>query len=157
MKGTEILVSSHPHGIFLEGIIGDTSSPGTHMQIKAATAMIGGEPTWVAANIGTDGAPALIAVLLSDRLQGKTATDAYVFGTRCFLYCPIAGEDMNVLVGEGAGTANTFAIGDQFMLDSDVGVVIPKSGSPVSVPWICMETNTQVTASTLVWCRYTGH
>lgn len=155
-KGNTIVVASNPRGMFLEGKINDTSKPGTLMQIRA-TALVNSEPVWEAASIGTDGAPALIAVLREDYLQGKTVTDAYVAGTRCFIYCPVAGEDINVLVGEGAGTANTFAIGDKFMLDSDAGVLIPSSGSPVSVPFVCMEVVTQVAGSNLTWCKCTGH
>jgi hypothetical protein len=155
-KGNLIVVSSNPKGVFLEGTIDDTSKPGTLMQIEAK-AFLNGEPFWQAASIGTDGFPALIAVLREDILQGFLPTQAYVSGTRCFLYCPAMGEDVNVLVGEGAGTANTFAIGDYFMLDSDAGVLIPASGSPASRPFQCMETVTQVAGSNLTWCKYTGH
>jgi hypothetical protein len=156
-KGNEIIVSSDPRGVFMEGIIGDTSKPGTLMQIQAGTAPKAGRFTWIAASIGTDGKASLIAVLLPDSLQGKLATDAYVSGTRCFLYCPEGGEDLNVLVGEGAGTSNTFAIGDRFTLDSDVGILIPAAGTEASQPFICLETFTQVTSPQLVWCKYTDH
>lgn len=156
-RGNEIIVSADPQGKFLEGIISGTPKPGTLMQLKAGVAMKGGRFTWEAATpVGGDGKPSIVAVLLADNLQGKTATDAYVTGTRCFLYCPIAGEDLNVLVGEGAGTANTFAVGDYLMLDAEDGILIPSS-SPVSAPFIVLETETQVTGSTLVWCKYSGH
>lgn len=155
-KGQDVVVSSNPKGQFLEGIIGDTSKPGTVMQIKAATVPVGGRHTWIAAAVGTDGLPGIIAVLRPDHLQGKTITDAYVSGTRCFLYCPIAGEEVNVLLDEGAGTSNTIAIGDRFMLDAEDGICVPASGTPSSVPFIAMEAYTNVAGSQLTWCTFTG-
>jgi len=157
MKGNTIVLTSNPKGLFLEGIIGDTSLPGTAMQLKAATDAIVGRPTWVAASIGTDGAPQAIFILREDDLQGKTVADAYVNGTRCFLYGPIAGEELNIRVGEGAGTSNTFNVGDKLMLDSDTGTFIPSTGTPQSVPFQVMEHDVQVAANVLVWCMYTGH
>jgi hypothetical protein len=157
MKGNTIVLTSNPKGLFLEGIIGDTSLPGTAMQLKTSTDAIGGRPTWVAANIGTDGAPAGIYILREDDLQGKTVSDAYVNGTRCFLYSPIAGEELNIRCGEGAGTSNTFNVGDKLMLDSDTGTFIPTSGSPISNPFQVLEHDVQIAANTLVWCMYTGH
>lgn len=156
-KGNGIVVSSNPKGVFLEGTIQDTSKPGTVMQMEAATAFISGRPNWIHANLGADGDPALIALLVEDSLQGQLMTTAYTSGTRCFLYCPVAGEEVNVLLDEGAGTSNTITQGDRFMMDSDTGIPIPESGSPRSVPFIAMETLTQQAAPVLTWCTYTGH
>lgn len=156
MRGTEIMVSSNPKGTFLEGVIGDTSKPGTIMQIQAGVGLISGRQTWVAAAPGTDGKNVLVAVLLQDYLQGKLWSDAYIAGTRCFLYCPIAGEEMNVLCGEVAGTGNTFSIGDRFIIDAEDGILVPESGSPQDTIFICLERDVQVVGSTLVWCMYMG-
>lgn len=156
-QGSSVVVSSNPKGQFLEGIIGDTSKPGSLMQVKAATAKVGGRFTYIQSAPGTDGVPTLIAVLLEDDEQGKLITDAYVSGTRCRLYCPIAGEELNVIVGEGAGTSNTFAIGDLFMVDGDGQNLIPSSGSPVSKPFQSLEADTQIASHGLVLCVYTGH
>jgi hypothetical protein len=90
--------------------------------------------------------------LLPDQLQGKGATDAYVLGTRCFLYCPISGEEMNLVLGEIAGTGNTFAIGDRFIIDAENGILVPESGSPQETLAVCLETVTQVAGSHLTWC-----
>jgi hypothetical protein len=156
-KGNEIIVSSAPEGIFLEGVIADTSKPGNLMMVKAATSFLGGRPTFVLMTVAADGTPSLIAVLLEDSFQGKLITDAYVSGTRCRLYCPLAGEEMNVLVGEGAGTSNTFAIGDYFMYDQTDNILVPTAGSPASRPFQCLETVTQVASPNLTYCFYTGH
>lgn len=157
-RGNEIIVSGFPRGTFYEGIIGDTSKPGTCMQIQAGTAAQGGIFTWVKATPPADGASLLIAILLPDRNQGKTATDAYVSGTRCFLYSPIAGEDLNVLIG-GAGPTESFAIGDRLAIASNgnvdkVGNLAPPSSIPASVPFICQETVTAVTVPYLAWVKF---
>ncbi len=148
-KGATILVAAEPRGQFRSGKISGAIKPGALMQVKAATAFSGGgggEPTWEPfAPSGGDGKPGLIAVLLEDNLQGKTITDAYVDGTQCRLYCPIPGEYMNVLVGEGGGTSNNV----------EDGVLVPNS-SGVCVPFQALETKTLFADATLVFCQYTG-
>ncbi len=156
-RGNRIIVSSDPKGVYLEGIVSGTPKPGTIMEIKySVTTLTGGEWTWQAFQTDADGKPGLIAVLLEDRLQGKTTTDAYVAGTRCFLYCPVAGEDMNCLVQNLSGTADDHAFGERLMVDNSSGMLIANS-SGTSVPFILLETITDPVADTLAWCKYTGH
>ncbi len=126
MKGNEILLASDPQGVFLEGIVSGTPKPGTNLSIKAATEPVGGRFTWEVWSLA-DGAYGLTAILLADVLQGKLSTDAYVTGTRCFLYCPIAGEEMNILVQNLTGTADTHAIGDLVSPDGGTGTFIANS------------------------------
>ncbi len=157
MKGNSIIVTAQPKGVFLEGTIDDTSLPGTLMQIDPDIADTGGECGWEAlAPSGGDGKPALIAVLLEDNLQGKGVSDAYVAGTRCFLYCPLPGEDMNVRVGEGGGTSNTLTKGDLLMADAENGILVPNS-SGTSVPFQAREAETLGADNILIWCKATGH
>src|SRR4051794_2489426 len=103
MRGTEIVVSSEPQGHFAEGIIGAALKPGICCEITPAVAMVGGRPTW-RARTSADGAIGPVVILVNDYLQGKLATDAYVSGTRGFLYWPQAGEEFNMLLGDVAGT-----------------------------------------------------
>lgn len=154
-KGNEIVVSADPKGTFLEGIVSGTPKPGTVMQMTSAAA-VGGRNTWTAYAPGTDGQQRLIAVLLNDTLQGTLATTAYVTGARCFLYCPIPGEELNMLKGDVSGTGDDFAIGDLLMVDSGTGKVIATTGTPESNPFVCMETVTDPTADQLVHCMFTG-
>jgi hypothetical protein len=161
-KGNCIIVSSNPKGVFLEGVIDGTPKPGTVMQIKAATAAQGGRFTWEVFNTSADGEQRIIAVLLEDSLQGKAATAAYVDGDRCFLYCPIAGEMLNMLVADVAGTGTTAAeakaIGDLLMVDDGTGKLIDTTGSPESEPFILLEAQAEpISADALLWCMYTGH
>jgi hypothetical protein len=156
-KGNEIIVSANPQGKFLEGIVSGTPKPGTCMQIKAATEPVGGRYTWEVYNADADGNQRLIAVLLPDVLRGKLATDAYADGDRCFLYCPIAGEELNMLVADVGGTADTFAIGDILMVDDGTGKLVDTTGTPESEAFICIETSAALTADKLLLCMYTGH
>lgn len=158
-KGNEILVTAQPRGRFLEGIISGTPSPGTVMQIKEATEPVGGRHTWEVYDAAADGNQRLIAVLLQDTLQGKIATDAYEDGDRCFLYCPLPGDDMNMLVtASGTSTGDSQAIGDLYIVEDGTGMLIATTGTPEAEPFVCLETVSDVTAAgTLVWCMFTGY
>lgn len=157
--GNEIIASAEPRGRFIEGIISGTPKPGTVMQVKAATEMIGGRFTWEVYNVDSDGDQRLIAVLLPDQLQGRLATTAYVTGDRCFLYCPLPGEELNMLVlAAGTATSDALAIGDQLMVDDGTGILIAETGSPESEPFMALETVSDlVAAGALVHVVYTGH
>jgi hypothetical protein len=159
-KGSEIIVSANPQGVFLEGTIYGTPKPGTVMMIKA-TALIGGRPVWAVYDVSADGIPGIVAVLLPDTLQGQLATAAYVTGTRCFLYCPIAGEELNMLVADvsGTGTSGTEAkaVGDVMMIDDGTGKLVDDS-SGSSKPFVLLEAQTEpISADALLHCMYTGH
>ncbi len=160
-SGNNILLNDiTAKGVYMEGIIEGTPKPGTVMQIKAATEPIGGRPTWVPYNRDADGnrPQGPLIVLLPDHLQGKIATDAYVTGARGFGYVPQAGEELNMLVANQAGTADAFAIGDLLMVDdtTDNGMLIATS-SPETEPFMVMETVAAITEDTLVHCIHTGY
>lgn len=155
-KGNEIIVSANPQGKFLEGIVSGTPKPGTMMEIVAGTAAVAGRFTWQVYQPGTDGDRRLVAILLPDSLQGKLATDAYVTGTRCFLYCPLPGEEMNILFGNAAGTADDIAIGDLLIADTGTGKFVETTGSPESEPFIALEAIVDPTADQLLWAMATG-
>lgn len=157
-KGNQIVVASPPRGIFEEGIIEGALKPGTLMQMKAGVAPDGtGRFTWQRYQRGTDGERSAIVVLREDDLQGKTMSQAYVDGDRCFLYYPMMGETINVLVDDIAGTADDVAIGDRFIIDTETGRLIATTGSVESEPFESLEVVTDPTADHLVWCRYTGY
>lgn len=158
-KGNNIIVSAEPKGVFKEGIIDGTPLPGTIMQIKATTEPVGGRHTWEVANYGADGDQRVVAVLLEDRLQGKTKDDAYADEDRCFLYFPIAGEELNVRwAAAGTGTGDAVAIGDLGIVDDGTGLVVDTTGSPESEPFQALETVADVVSTgSLVWAMYTGH
>lgn len=156
-KGTEIVVVAEPAGRYLEGIVYGTPKPGTMMQIKDGVEPINGRFTFEVYTPGTNGDRRPVLILLPDRGQGKLETDAYVSGTRCFLYAPIAGEDINVLRKDISGTGDDFAIGALLIAESGSGKFIATTGSPESEPFQVLETVTDPTADGLVWCLYTGY
>jgi hypothetical protein len=157
-KGNTILIDLEPRGKFTEGYISGTPKPGTCMTIKAGIAMDGtGRFTWEVFNSGADSDRNIVAVLLEDKLQGKLMTDAYADGDRGRLYFPVPGEELNLLKGDVAGTADDFAVGDKLIIDEDTGKVIATTGSPEMEPFICLEAVVDPTADQLVWCMYTGH
>ncbi len=158
-QGNRIVMTGvDPKGNFLEGPIGDTSKPGTIMQISAGTALQAFEPTWIAAAIGKDGDQVLGAVLCEDRYQGKGITDAYVSGTKCFIYCPLPGDYMNLLCGEAGGTTNYFTIGDRLFMDADSGLLVPESGTGTAfaIMAIALETTVGLADTSLVFCIWVG-
>lgn len=166
-KGTKIIVSSNPKGVFLEGLISGTPKPGTIMELKTATAPVGGRHTFIAAT-RADGAIGEIFVLLGDDLQGKLEVgaaqsfgppapgDAYVSGTRGFLYCPQPGEELNLIVASVAGTADDVAIGDKFGVEQTSGKLKANSAF-ASAPFRSMEVVTDPTADYMLWVMFLGH
>jgi hypothetical protein len=140
-------------GNYEEGTIKDTSSPGTIMQVQAAALDGNRRFNWIAANSGTDGLNKASAVLREDLTQGLPMTTAYVTSTHCFLYHPIPGDELNCILGEVAGTGNTYAIGDMLMQDAETGLLVPAASTP-GQPWaICLEVLTQVAAANLTWVK----
>lgn len=154
-RGNKIIISAHPQGVFLEGTVYGTPKPGTVMSLKSAF-QAGGWHQWEPWSYSS-GHRRLIAVLLEDELQGKTIEDAYVTGTHCFLYCPIAGEELNMLIADLAGTGadNTHAAFEQLMVQTATGKLIAES-SPESEPFTLLQATTTTTADVLAPCVYTG-
>ena len=156
-SGNKIVVTSNPKGKFVEGIVSGTPKPGTCMQLQAGTAPIDGVFTYEAYNPGGDGVRAPILVLEEDHKQGKTATEAYVTGTRIRMYAPVMGEELNVLVQDVSGTGDDFAIGDVFIVDNSTGKLLATTGTVESEPFIGLEVVTDPTADHLLHCMYTGY
>lgn len=161
MLGNEIVLSTEPRGVFLEGIInGSDVLPGSLMAISSGEDPESGRHYWEPYDPSSDGDRNLIAILLADDYQGRTAADAYSDGERCFLYCPAAGEELNVRVAaSGTGTGDNQAIGQKYMASTSiVGCLVETNGDPESEPFVAMEDVSDVVATgTLVHCIYTGH
>ena len=161
-----IIVSSNPKGKFLEGYVSGTPKPGTVMEMMS-TAVSAGKNTFRATTRST-GAKGPQYVLLGDLLQGRlevgaslgtalgnTPGDAYVSGDRCFLYVPVAGEELNMIVASVAGTADDVAIGDLFGVETVTGKLKANS-SYTATPYQAMETITDPTADYLLHVTFLG-
>ncbi len=157
MRGNEIIVSANPQGKFLEGTIVGTPKPGSIMEIIPNTGTVSGRHSWRVSSRAA-GKPRLHAVLLADQLQGKLATDAYVTGTRGFLYVPINGEELNMRVdvpgtGSGAGIVD---IGEDLMVKGN-GHLQPYNGSAQSMPFTSLESVADdASGEVLCWCVFNG-
>lgn len=170
-KGSEIILSANngPKGHFEEGVIGTgvTPKPGTVMEMVRGTAADGtGRFTWKPAGtdaavgvqgMSADGDRMAIAVLDIDHLQGKTKDDAYAAGDRCFLYFPVMGEELNMILENQSGTADDFVPGDKLIVDDGTGKLLISASTPESEPFLCLETVTDMAADTLTWVRFTGY
>lgn len=177
-KGNKIVISSDPRGRFIEGFLSHTDSttpkPGTCMEIDTGVEPVGGRFTWepfgvTAASsnqgVAADGDQRLIAVLLPDTLQGVAADTAYSAATsgpsgngsvRIFMYIPLPGDELNMIVEDVGGTGDDIAIGNILEVDDGTGKLI-LSTSGESEPFIALETITNPTADTLLWTMFTGY
>lgn len=165
-KGNEIVLSVPPKGVFTEGFIntGETPKPGTIMQKDPTQTVVGGRFVFKAYNRDADGDHPAGAfwVLLPDHLQGKTATDAYAAGDRCFLYAPLPGEELNLLIedvtaGTGTGATADHAAGEILMVNDGSGKLIATTGSPETEVAMLLEALADLTSDTLGWCEWSGH
>jgi hypothetical protein len=95
--------------------------------------------------------------LREDDLQGRTSSDAYAAGERCFLFTPRAGDELNLLVANLSGTADDHAVGEMLIVDDGTGLLIATTGTPETEVAILLEAITDPTADTLAWCRWTGY
>jgi hypothetical protein len=161
-RGNKIIVIApdHPKGVQMEGIIGvgQTPKPGTIMQKDTSVALIGGRHTYVPYNADADGGnpKGALWILLEDRFRGdRTELSAYAAGDRCFLYCPLAGEEFNMIVADVSGTANITA-GTMLMIDDTTGKLVATTGVE-SEPFLLLETLTAPAADQLAWVEYTGY
>lgn len=170
MKGTRILITSKPRGVFEDVYVTGTPKPGTLMEITPATEPIGnvfnysiyGTTAASGGNfVSADGDRKAIAVLLEKDQEGKTYDDAYVSGDMGRVYFPAMGEHINMIFAVVAGTGDTFAIGDEMMAsnaaDASLGKLIAADSDAEAHPFTCLETEaTALAADELKWCRFNG-
>lgn len=164
-RGTQIIVSCEPGGRFDEGLISGTPKPGTLVEMMT-TAPNSGRFTYRAITRST-GTKGPICILLEDDLQGKLGAgavssfgprlpgDAYVTGTRCRVYYPIAGEEFNLIVADVAGTADDVAIADLFVGQTTTGKLVANSAN-AAIPFQAQEAVTDPTADYLLWVKFLG-
>lgn len=160
-KGNEIVVSADARGNREDFYISGTPKPGTVMQIKAATEPVGGRHTVQVFNRDADGnrPQGPLWVLEADYKYGKTASDAYADGDFGKCYCPLPGDDLNMLVSAaGTGTGDSLAIGDLLIVDDGTGLLVKTTGTPETESFMVMETTADVeSGGTLTWVKYTGY
>jgi hypothetical protein len=162
-RGSEIIVypGTEPNGHFKEGIVntGQTLYPGMVVQEDPTQALQGGRFVWKIYDADADGGrpKGELIIILADSLQGKTVNDPYAAGDRCFGYVPCAGDELNLLILNIAGTADDHAAGEMLIPDDTTGKFIATTGSPELECAQLLETITDPVADTLAWCKWTGY
>lgn len=167
--GTNIIVSEKPKGVFREGIGSGTLYPGMIVE-KTSTAPSGGRFTYQARST-TAGSKGAIAVVLGSQgvagllgflgvgaalsPGGNAVGDSISSGERISIYYPVAGEDLNLVVGSVAGTADDVAIGAKFGVNNDGK--LKADSSYTSCPFESNETITDPTTDYLLWVTYMGN
>lgn len=155
-RGNKILISPEPKGTFQECIVQGTPKPGTVMEIITPFYQ-GNRHLMRVYQPGTDGLRRPIAVLLEDDLQGKTIDDAYVTLTRGMVYYPVAGEELNMLYADVAGTTDDHPALELAIVDSGTGKLVATTGSPQSEPFELLEAVNDPTGDFLAPVMYTGY
>lgn len=162
-KGNEIVVSNLRRGLDISGYVKagvTTLKPGMCMEIDWTVAEVNGLHTFKLYTADADGGrpkgPLIICDI--DHLQGKTTSDTYAAGSLAKGYIPVAGDQLNILMLDIAGTGDDHTIGDVLIPDSTTGKFIITTGSPEIEPFILAETPAaDPTADQLVHVYYTGY
>jgi hypothetical protein len=138
-RGNAIVLAGNPKGHFEEIIVSGTPLPGTIMEIVPSTNPIGGRFTY--RNVTrANGAKGPVAILDSDVNQGFPPGTRYVSGTQARIYWPIAGEELNAVLREtaGTGTLGEENIGDLLAIESATGELMA-GGALASQPFYLLE------------------
>ncbi len=162
-RGNGIIVTADPKGQFQEGYVktGQTFYPGMVVIKDASVDLTGGVHTYKIYDSGTDGKiPAgafWVVTDLTGALVGKTATDSIAAGDRFTAYSPRAGEEINLLLKDVAGTGDDHTKGEKLVVDDASSKLIAFTGTPETVVALLLETVTDPAADTLAWCEWTGY
>lgn len=163
MRGTEIVVTDNPRGVFMEGYVktGETHYPGMVVLRDASVALKAGRHTYKIYDETADGDQPSGAFWVVTHglgmLIGKQASDSIAAGERAQYYSPVAGEELNLLLKDIAGTGDDHALGEKLMVDTGTGKLIATTGSPETEVAQLLEAVTDPTADTLAWCQWSGH
>jgi hypothetical protein len=158
MKGTRVLITGEPKGRFIEGIVTGTPKPGTVMQLQS-TEPVQGDYTWGVYNRDASGnRPVGPNAILLEKGEGYDYQTAYESGYKCFLYIPLPGDEMNMLVAaSGTATSDNQTIGGLYIVEDGTGLLVATTGSVEAEPFTCMETLTDVVAAgTMTHVMYNG-
>lgn len=166
MKGTRIIVTSKPRGVFEDVVVNGTPKPGTVMEIDASVEPIGNVFQYQAYGttaassgqyVAADGDKKAIGILLEKDDEGGIYSRAYVSGERGRIYWPAMGEQFNMLLEDVGGTGDTFVIGEELMVDNGTGKLLTADSDAEVHPFTLLETvATAPTADHVRWVRYNG-
>lgn len=164
MKGTRILASSPQRGVMEQVIVVGTPKPGTVMEL-ADVDPVGNiysySPYGTKAASGgnyvtADGNRKAIAILLENDPINGIYSRSYVTGEYGYIYWPVMGEWFNMILENQSGTAESFSITSELMVDDGTGKLLACDSDAEAHPFTCLETQSALTAD--VWClvRFNG-
>jgi hypothetical protein len=167
MRGKRIVVQSDPKGNWAQGYVksGETFYPGMLVCKDPSVALVGGKHTYKAYAEGTDGyRPAGAIWIVTEQnlvLKGEGITDLDTFddypaGELASFYCPLPGDELNLLFKNVTGTGDDVAVGDKLTPDSGSGKLIVTTGTVEIEPAMALEALTDPTTDTLIWCEWSG-
>lgn len=159
-----VLRGTDAPGMREEGTLsnGATALPGVVLELKPTTHFTNGRGSYRVYQPGTSGNRKIIFVLDVNPYNGQVATQAYNDGDHVFLYCPLMGEDLNMLVKGVAGTgpSTIHNIGDLLIVETGSGKLIASTGSEQADPFQVQDdaaAGTILNADTLMWVKFTGY
>lgn len=158
-RGNKIVVNPDARGKWEWGYLATAEKPGTVCQIDNSVALKGGKHTFKVYTRDADGdrPKGPFYVLNYDEYEGRDNTTAYAAGAFAKFYCPLPGDELNLLYKNVSGTADDVALDDLLIVDSGTGKVIVTTGTPETEVAVAKEAVTDPTADVLVFCEWTGH
>lgn len=158
-RGAAIVLNGAAHGFWEEGIVTDTSLPGTHMEIVPNTNPVGGRFSWRARS-AANGAAGPTVILVNNWEEGQVAAPsttptANTGGHK--LYWPLPGDELNALVAEsaGTGTSGENLIGDRLSIN-DSGLLMA-GGALTEKPYYLLDRSALASKATrLLWVKFLG-
>lgn len=155
-RGNRIVVNPDAKGQYQWGYLTTAEKPGTVHQRDASVALKAGKHTYKVYQPGADGENPLGSywVLCENLHEGRDANTAYAAGDFAKFYCPLPGDELNLLLANLAGTADDHPLGEKMMLDHGTGKLIVTTGTPEDEVAQLLEAVTDPTADQLVWVQW---
>lgn len=143
-----ILLKGKDKGHHEEGAAGTVVSPGMHVTLASDGTY--GKSAETTAELVKSG----VFIVLEDQHQGKTITGDYAIGDVLFMYKPVAGDHLNLLVKSG----ENIAVGDKLIAEGSAsGLFIEKAGSEAAYKAQAREsTGGALAANDFVACEWMG-
>lgn len=162
-RGSLIVVTAGADGQYQEGKVaaGQTFYPGMVVQRDPSAALTMGKHTYKLYDRAADGdRPAGAFWVVTGNLErGRSlpVTTAIVAGSWTEFYCPEAGDELNLLLGDVAGTGDSHTAGEILMVDDGTGCLVATTGSPQTEVAQLLENIAAPVANTLAWVQWSGH
>jgi hypothetical protein len=155
-RGSGIVSTADARGRYEWGYLTTADKPGTVLQRDASVALKHGKHTYKVYQPGADGENPLGGywVLCDCPERGLAATAAYAAGDFVKLYSPRMGDELNLLMGDVAGTGDDHALGEKMMVDHGTGKLVATTGSPEDEVAQLLEAVTDPVADQLVWVQW---